>query len=863
MKRLSFTLLLVAGALLCALAGHRPVAAARRPGLPHVFTPRRLGDSIPGELVVRFKPQVTLAAHAQLHRQVGARLLSRIPPLGIETVRVANPAAAARAYRANEGILWVEPNRPRYVLLAPPNDPAYNEIDEYLPFFPELATWYEWDARNIQLVEGWSLWPGRYYTSGSKGADAVRVAVIDTGIDYDHPDFANAGGTSSNSAQGGQLDRALDRTFFSGPPEPDAWDEFGHGTHVTGIIAAATNNAIGCTGNGYNANIVSLKVLDASGSGTSFDVARGITYAADNGCLIINMSVGDYTYSQAEQDAVNYAWGKGTLCIAAAGNDGSGTIPNYPAALTRVLAVSATGSQEELAVYSNFGDYVGIAAPGGNLDIGTLLYLPVYSTTPTYYVTINDPNVAGAQMNYDYLMGTSMASPQVVGLAALLAGQQGWTQSTPGVTLKLWQSLQRACDNVAGGTGNWDPYYGFGRINVYNTLNLSAEPNPRGATAGCIVGQVQYKGTPVQNAVVRAVRAGGGTPVTAASRGDGGYRIANALPGSYNVTASVFGDTQSLPGITVTAGCDTPGIDFNVGAVVVNPPAAPANLTAAPISDSSIRLTWSDLSNNETNFEVERRNGGGPFSPIATVGANVTNFTDTGVAINVTYVYHVRATNAGGPSAWSNEAGASTGGSVASVTITSPNGGEAWVIGEEKTLTWSSSNAGANVRVEWSSDGGATWTILAQSTPNDGSEPITVMSAPTTHARVRATSLSVPSAFDESNGDFVVLDLPGGQLRAPSRINFGRVTAGGNTSRALVLRNTSRTQKLRVTVFDPEDPYALDDGTETALIPARGSHSFNVEFAPPATGKFNKTLRITSGDSRRSEVSVSLTGSGR
>ena len=98
---------------------------------------------------------------------------------------------------------------------------------------------------------------------------------------------------------------------------------------------------------------------------------------------------------------------------------------------------------------------------------------------------LNDPNVAGASENYDYLQGTSMASPEAAGLAALYAGSKGYTQQTPGVTVKIWQALQRGADNVAGGDGGWDPYYGFGRINVFGTMNLDVNPNPRGATSAC------------------------------------------------------------------------------------------------------------------------------------------------------------------------------------------------------------------------------------------------------------------------------------------------------------------------------------------------------------------------------------------
>ncbi len=510
---------------------------------------------------IKYRTGKTGFASLAAAKRLDARLVAAIPKIRVETVRLGSDAAL-RAVRSDPAVEWVQPVAMRYPLIIDPDDPAFNDIDYVLPLEPDFATWFKWDAHLLDAPGAWSVWPGHYYTAaGGKGTDAVKIAVIDTGIDYNHPDFRNAGGTTSNVTGGGQLYRSLDRTIIGGSLDPDAPDEFGHGTHVTGIAAAGTNNGVGTTGNGINAQVISLKCVDAFGNGTDSDVAQAIIYAADAGALIVNISLGSYAYSQAEADAVKYAWNKGTLVVAAAGNDGTNLSPNYPGALSRVLAVSATARSDYLSTYSNWGDYICVAACGGDFDFDILWFLGVFSTMPTYYVTMNDPDVYGVAMEYDYNMGTSMASPQVVGLAALIAGMKGYTQATPNVATKLWQAIQRGAD---GGT-SWDPYYGYGRINLFNSLNLDSVPNPKGGTTGSVTGQVAYKGTPVANASIAAVRVGGGGTFTASSRIDGGYRIANATSGTYNVTATVFGESAVVSSVVVTRGCDIPGIDINVG----------------------------------------------------------------------------------------------------------------------------------------------------------------------------------------------------------------------------------------------------------------------------------------------------------
>lgn len=570
------------------------LAALALPASAHPTRALRLASTqpqvVPNQWVVKYAPGAS-AAVAAWETQTRAHSIARIPQLNVETVETTSPDAVSVLAR-DPRILWIEPNRMRYALaLAAPNDPSYKNKDYLNATDPSLATWFKWDAHLMGNVAAWGVWPGKYYSATKpKSVPGVRIAILDTGIDTGHPDFKNAGGTSTDSAKGGQLDLALDRSFLNGTITPGAHDGFGHGTHVAGIAAASVNNGKGVTGNGYNATVLPLRVLDGNGAGTETGIAQAIVYAADNGALIENMSIGGYGFSQVEQDAVNYAWSRGTLCIAAAGNDGSDTMPNYPAALSRVLAVAATARNNSLASYSDYGDYLGLSAPGGDFDIDYGWFLDIYSTMPTYYVTLNNPNVYGATKTYSYLEGTSMASPQVAGLAALYAGYQNITQQTPNAPLVLWQALQRCCNNNGGGV-DWNPTYGYGRINASKLMHLPTTPNPRGATSGCITGFASYRGTRVINAAITATPVGGGTPTSTVSRADGGYRIVNVTPGVYSVTATIFDEWVTYPTVTVSLGCDTPGQDFNVGAFVVTPAVSSLSPAAATSGGGDFTLS--------------------------------------------------------------------------------------------------------------------------------------------------------------------------------------------------------------------------------------------------------------------------------
>jgi len=257
---------------------------------------------------------------------------------------------------------FIEPNY-IYNNFEVPNDPDYGK---------------QWNLRSINIEAAWDE------TKGS----GVTVAVIDTGISP-IPDLK-------------------DTKFVKGydfvNDKIEAYDDAGHGTHVAGTIAQSTNNNYGVAGIAYEASLMPLKVLGASGGGTVADIAEAIRYAADNQADVINMSLGGAGESQLMEDAINYAHSKGVLIIAAAGNSNQNSA-SYPARYPHVVGVAALDSVGIKAPYSNFGAGVDIAAPGGS-EAGKILQ-----------ETINPET---GESIFEGYQGTSMAAPHVAGVAALV-----------------------------------------------------------------------------------------------------------------------------------------------------------------------------------------------------------------------------------------------------------------------------------------------------------------------------------------------------------------------------------------------------------------------------------------------------------
>ncbi len=316
----------------------------------------------------------------------------------------------------------------------------------------------QWPLVRIKAPQAWSV---------TQGA-GVTVAVVDTGADFNHPDLA----PNLVAKPGSNM---LKNTAYVCPwMKPGrkaktsteiAQDDNGHGTHVSGTIAAVTGNGAGVAGVAPAAKVLPVKVLDGNGEGSDSDVARGICFAADSGAKVINLSLGfDPVASVIVQglgndtdDAVAYAHSKGAAVLIAAGNEGFPAC-DFPASLAKALCVGATDSNDVKAWYSNFGTNVGVVAPGGAGSVFCEDDLDVWSTIWNGSSFDCDAN------GYDTLAGTSMATPHAAAVAALIASRFG-VAATPDF---IFNRLRTTSDDL--GSPGFDPVYGYGRVNAQRAV---------------------------------------------------------------------------------------------------------------------------------------------------------------------------------------------------------------------------------------------------------------------------------------------------------------------------------------------------------------------------------------------------------
>jgi thermitase len=395
--------------------------------------------AVEGRLVVTFAGGADGPERAAAHRAVGGEVDARIAPLDVEVVEVepGREREALAEYSALPGVARVELD-PVVRALEQDCDPASCR----LPNDPRLAR--QWGLQNDSRTEHRSPVfvadadiDAPFAWAQTTGSAATRVAVLDTGIDLDHPDLAPSVVTSAN---------------FTDSPTAD--DRHGHGTHVAGVAAATGDNEEGVAGVAFNASLMNVKVLADSGAGSCATTAEGLVWAVDHRADVANLSLGGATSCSAQEAAIGYAVARGVLVTAAAGN-GGGDAPLFPAAHPGVLAVAATDRSDLRAGFSNHGPWVDLAAPG----VGILSTLPNH---PSRY----------AVRDYGYMSGTSQAAPMVAGAAALLWSTVADANGDGRTGDDVRRRLEDFADPVAGTGAAWSA----GRLNVCNAAAASRIP---------------------------------------------------------------------------------------------------------------------------------------------------------------------------------------------------------------------------------------------------------------------------------------------------------------------------------------------------------------------------------------------------
>ncbi len=664
-----------------------PRSAPQGGDLPPSLVPSEgLDDFRAGEILVKFKPSASASAIDAALTRHDASYLRTLLDGGVEVWQVpaGRELAIVGELNENSAVEYAEPNY-RYYAVGVPNDPEYGK---------------QWGHTLMNSPLGWDA------TTGSTG---ITIAVIDTGIDYGHPDLAS-------KIVAGQ-------DFVD--DDSDATDLNGHGTHVAGISAAVTNNGVGVAGMDWNARIMPIRVLNYEGSGYTSDIIDGIYWAYQNGAKVLNLSLGGPSYSSAMQDAINAAHGAGSLVVAAMGNDDTSS-PFYPAANNNVLAVAATGPSDVKSSFSNYGSHCDIAAPGGDMSY---YHDPdgIYSTMPTYDVYLTTSY--SYYKNYDFLNGTSQASPYVAGLAALVWALQ------PGLTP---DEVQTTIQDTAVDLGDpgWDQFYGHGRIDVQAALQVGAPPavptiapisNPDGD--GNFL--VDWNDVPTASSYTLEEddNPSFSSPSTAYSGANSQLNVTGKGPGPWYYRAQAHNEFGS------SGWSDTQS-------VTVKPNAPTLNAISNAGNSDAYTIGWS-AATAATGYTLQEDDNASFSSPRIRYMGSALSYDVTGQLAG-TWHYRVQAHNSGGSSTWSNTESTT----VDPLPYAPPN-----------LMAISNPDGDGDYLVDWSDVTGATGYILEQSDNPFFVDPTQVYSNTATqlavtnqpnghwHYRVRAKGPSGMSAW--------------------------------------------------------------------------------------------------------------------
>ncbi|MBE0427188.1 MAG: S8 family serine peptidase [Nitrospirae bacterium] len=420
------------------------------------------GNYKEGELLVRFKPGVVKAS-AMTHQHIGSAVIKGFDIVpNLEHVKLPEGMSVEEGilhYMSDPDVEYAEPNYIRRVAAVIPNDTFFR--NQWALHNTGTYAYGTPDA-DIDAPEAWTI------TTGSSN---IIIAVLDTGIDYNHNDLAgniwtNPGETSCidgiDNDENGYIDDCIGWNFANNNKAP--MDDNGHGTHVAGIIGAVGNNGNGIAGVMWNVRLMPVKVLDSNGAGTDAEITSGIQYAVANGAKIINASLGGPNFSYSAYVAIATANAHGVLFVAAAGNNGNNNdlSPFYPASydLPNIISVAATDQDDSRVPFSNYGEIsVDVAAPG----------VYVLSTIPQ-----------GLYRDKDFSIGTSTAAPHVAGLAGLLMSYYNGYHNAWFNHHQIRETILRYVD-VLDTLNGW--IRTGGRINAYSAVSSLLAPTNLTASA--------------------------------------------------------------------------------------------------------------------------------------------------------------------------------------------------------------------------------------------------------------------------------------------------------------------------------------------------------------------------------------------
>jgi thermitase len=395
--------------------------------------------AVADEILVKFKPGVKVKTINGINKKLESRIRKKIEKINVHCIKIPPHKTVLEMiekYKKNPNVEYAEPNYIRKAFLIP-NDPNCTDPTQ-------------WGIFKIKLPQAWET---------ETGSSNIIIAIVDSGVNYTtHPDLNDHIWLNSNDPIGGGDDDGngyIDDYYgwdfvgldYTSPAEDnDPMDAVNHGTFCAGIASAETDNAIGIAGVSWNSQIMVVRVLDDSGYSDDSIIAPGIIYAADEGADIINLSLGGPGSSSTLEDAVDYAYNKGCLLVAASGNSDSSSV-DYPAAYDNAIAVGATNQNDERCdsgdwgpgLGSNYGAELDVVAPG-NI---------IYSTS-----------LGGG---YGTQAGTSMAAPFVSGLAALI-----WSYNSTLTNVDVRDTIISSANDI--GSSGWDAYTGYGRINAEEAL---------------------------------------------------------------------------------------------------------------------------------------------------------------------------------------------------------------------------------------------------------------------------------------------------------------------------------------------------------------------------------------------------------